>query len=74
MSNQTPEYLEHEVMVHRYLYYVEAQPIISDFEYDVIERQAREVLPETSPVHRVGSSLPSSYSQNVIKDALNRIN
>ncbi len=46
MSNQTPEYLEHEVMVHRYLYYVEAQPIISDFEYGVIERQSREVLPK----------------------------
>lgn len=65
--------LEHEVLVHRYLYYVEAQPILSDFSYDQLEREARAVLPETSPVHGVGSSLPSSYPESVIKDALSRI-
>ena len=61
-------------MVHRYLYYVECQPVISDYEYDMLERKVREVLPETSPVQGVGSSLPSSYSKEVIKDALDRIN
>jgi DNA ligase (NAD+) len=65
--------LEHEILVHRYLYYVEAQPVISDFEYDVLERKAREVLPETSPVQGVGSSLPSSYSETIKQDALSRI-
>lgn len=69
----TPDRYEHEVLVHRYLYYVEAQPIISDFEYDQLEREARAVLPETSPVHKVGSCLPSSYPEAVITDALSRI-
>lgn len=65
--------IEHEIMVHRYLYYVECQPVITDAEYDIIERKARSILPETSPVHKVGSSLPSSYSDEVKKDALKRI-
>lgn len=69
----TPEKLEHEVLVHRYLYYVEAAPIVSDFEYDSIERQARSVCPPESPVHGVGSSLPSSYPDNVRRDAMSRI-
>lgn len=49
------------VMVHRYLYYVLGEPVLSDHEYDHIERQARAVCPPDSPVHKVGSSLPSSY-------------
>lgn len=72
-SEVTPAQLEHEVLVHRYLYYIEAQPIISDFEYDILEREAREVLPESSPVQGVGSSLPWSYPEDVITDALSRI-
>ena len=70
----TPQQYEHEIMVHRYLYYVEAQPEISDYEYDKLERDAREVCDETSPVHGGGSSLPSSYSKEQINDALSRIN
>jgi hypothetical protein len=61
--------LEREVLIHRYLYYVESAPIIPDSEYDLIEREARKVLPETSPVHKVGSSLPSDYSDNIIYEA-----
>lgn len=59
--------LENLVLAHRYLYYVLGDPIISDFEYDILERSARENLPEESPVHSVGSSLKTSYSQTVIK-------
>lgn len=70
----SPDKLEHEVLVYRYLYYVESSSPISDFEYDSLEKQARAVLSESSPVHEVGSSLPSSYSSTVIKDALSRIN
>ena len=73
MNTIAPEQLEHEIMVHRYLYYVECQPVISDYEYDILERKAREVLPETSPVQGVGSSLPSSYTDKIIKDALKLI-
>lgn len=69
----TPEQLEHEVMVHRYLYYVVCETILTDSEYDNLERQARRVLPEASPVHGVGSSLPDSYSAEVIADAERRM-
>lgn len=69
----TPQQYEHEVLVHRYLYYVECVPVISDFEYDELEREARKVLPESNVVHQVGSSLPSSYPIGVIKDAVSRI-
>ena len=70
MTNDT---IEHEILVHRYLYYVEAAPIISDFAYDELERRARKLLPKDSVVHKIGSSLPSSYSQEVIRDAKRRM-
>lgn len=66
----TPADLEKLVLAHRYLYYVLAEPVISDFEYDELEDQARGVLPEHSPVHGVGSSLRSSYSEEVVKLAM----
>lgn len=59
--------IEDLVMANRYLYYVEAYPVLEDHIYDVIERQARVILPAESPVHGVGSSLPSSYSNDQIK-------
>jgi NAD-dependent DNA ligase len=65
--------LEKEVLIHRYCYYVLAEPLLPDAEYDKIERAARAALPETSPVHRVGSSLPSSYSDEVKQEAERRL-
>lgn len=57
--------LERLVLAHRYLYYVKATPILSDYDYDMLERRAEKVLPETSPVHDVGSDSPGSYSAEV---------
>lgn len=54
--------LETIVMAHRYLYYVESEPVIPDSVYDQLERQARELCAPESPVHGVGSSLPGSYT------------
>ncbi len=54
--------LELAVMAHRYLYYVLSTPVLSDSAYDRLEREARAALSDTSPVHGVGSSLPSSYT------------
>lgn len=59
---ETADRLEVEVMAHRYLYYVLAEPRLPDLVYDQLERKAREVCPTESPVHGVGSSLPSSYT------------
>lgn len=61
--------LELEVMAHRYLYYVLAEPRLPDLIYDELERNARAVCGELSPVHGVGSSLPSSYSEAQIARA-----
>ena len=49
-------------MAHRYLYYVLSESVLADAVYDQIEREARAICPPGSPVHGVGSSLPSSYS------------
>ena len=59
--------LEREVLAHRYLYYVLAEPAIPDAQYDIVEKRAREICPPESPVHGVGSSLPSSY-RGYVKD------
>lgn len=55
--------LETLIMAHRYLYYVGSDNVISDYEYDRLESKARQELPETSPVHGVGSSLSSDYTE-----------
>ncbi len=57
------------VMAHRYLYYVLGQPTISDYRYDKLEHIVRKNAPSSSPVHEVGSSLESSYTEDVIKIA-----
>lgn len=57
--------IEQQVLVHRFLYYVLDDPVISDFEYDRLECRARSILPLESPVHGVGSSLRSSYPAEI---------
>lgn len=57
--------IEDSILVHRYLYYVECSPIISDYEYDVIERDARNRLPPESPVHNIGSDMEDSYPEHI---------
>lgn len=61
--------LEDLTMAHRFLYYVECAPVLTDHEYDVIERKARAALPETSMVQKVGSSLESDYTDEQKKIA-----
>ena len=69
MIMKLPENLELEVMAHRYLYYVLAEPVLLDHQYDMLERRARESLPATSPVQGVGSCLPSSYTAEQVARA-----
>lgn len=54
------------VMAHRYLYYIENEPVISDMEYDALEREARKHCEEGHPLTKPGSSLKSSYSEDII--------
>jgi NAD-dependent DNA ligase len=70
--NKFLQKLEDEVMIHRYLYYIEYTPILQDYEFDMLERKARKELsafPE-SPVHGNGSELSDSYSPKVKELAL----
>lgn len=70
MSNPlTPHEAETLVMAHRYLYYVMSDSVLNDAVYDQLEREARAICPPESPVHGVGSSLPSSYSEDQKKKA-----
>jgi len=68
-----PKDLEHEVLVNRFIYYVLDDNIISDQAYDTLEREARAVCPKESPVHGIGSSLRTSYPQEVANDAMSRV-
>ncbi len=63
------EFAEKQVMAHRYLYYVLATPVLSDAVYDQIEREARQICDPESPVHNLGSSLPSSYTSEQVSYA-----
>ncbi len=62
--------IEKIVMAHRYLYYVKCEPILSDYAYDLLENQALRIVESNSPINSPGSSLESSYSQE-IKDLAN---
>lgn len=61
--------LERDVLIHRYLYYVLARPIMSDYDYDRLEKCACKVLPPESPAHQVGSDLASDYPPEIVAAA-----
>lgn len=61
--------LELDVMANRYLYYITCNPVLTDKEYDDIELEARRVCPPESSVHKLGSSLMSSYTKDQIAKA-----
>jgi NAD-dependent DNA ligase len=68
-NNKEQKELELQVMAHRYLYYVLSEPVLTDFEYDLVERKAREVCAENSPVQGVGSDLAGDYNKKHIAAA-----
>ena len=53
-------------MAHRYLYYVLCEPVISDWKYDFLEKDALSTCSEDHPLRKTGSSLRSSYSAEII--------
>jgi NAD-dependent DNA ligase len=62
--------LEIQVLAHRYLYYVLTRPVLSDYDYDLLERRAKRALPETSSVHSVGSERPEDYPKAAVEYAI----
>jgi NAD-dependent DNA ligase len=56
-----------QALVHRYLYYVLDNPVISDYDYDMLEKAARKLVNESHPINSPGSSLRQSYPDYIIK-------
>lgn len=52
-----------QIQFHRYRYYVMDDPMISDYEYDVLERRARDQYGDDAV--GIGSSLRSSYPESI---------
>lgn len=53
-------------LMHQYLYYCLAEQIISDTEYDILEKQAIEEADEDHPLAVYpGSSMPQHYSRRI---------
>lgn len=64
------ERLRKEINKHNHLYYVEAKPEISDFEFDAmlsdleaLEKKYPELLDRSSPTQRVGSDISKGFQQ-----------
>jgi len=51
-------------LAHRYLYYVLSDPVISDYDYDMLERS---LTPAEREALGVGSELAADYSTEVIE-------
>lgn len=58
--------LEDIVLGHRYLYHVLNTPVISDQEYDKLDKQAKLSYPVASPIYDMGSDLKESYTPRQI--------
>lgn len=58
---------EDALLAHRYLYYVLGTPVLSDREYDELEKEFLAGCPWESPIAYPGSSLESSYEERVIR-------
>lgn len=72
--------LEHQLSQCRYWYYVKAEPLMEDHEYDRVEKRLEKIYedyPSLRTNHsntlRVGSSLSNSYSDCVMVERLNTI-
>lgn len=58
--------MENILLEHRYRYYILGEPIISDYSYDMLEREYLKVAPEDSLIRLPGSDLKSSYPEHII--------
>jgi DNA ligase (NAD+) len=68
------EKLRKEITGHNYKYYVLSQPVISDFEYDILlneletlEKKFPELITQDSPSRKVGSDITREFEQYVHK-------
>ncbi len=64
------EISERILLAHRYLYYVLGRPVISDFEYDKLEREHLKKFPDSVAMNQPGSDKAEHYSAEVQRLAL----
>ena len=57
--------IELKTLAYRYLYYVKNISLISDYEYDILEKEAIKIVDEDSMLLEPGSDLESSYSEEI---------
>lgn len=53
--------IEDQCLVHRLLYYVHSRPVLTDHEYDMLERDATAQASDSHAIQRPGSDLLASY-------------
>jgi len=58
---------EDVIMRHRYLYYVENAPVLSDQEYDSLETEVKAQWSISVASHDVGSSNPADYPLYIVE-------
>ncbi len=60
--------LADQCLVHRYLYYVESRPIISDWDYSQMEAGVfrDEALPPDHPMQFPGSERAEDYPEHIV--------
>lgn len=69
METDAQKELELEVLAHRYLYFILNVPVISDFQFDLLQMEAQAVLPKGSPVYQMASVLSSNYPTDAVSRA-----
>lgn len=58
---------ELEVLEHRFLYYVKGRPVLSDWDYDILEKKYLKMFPNSSVLNSVGSDSASSYPKEIVE-------
>ncbi len=56
---------ENEILYHRYLYYVKCDPILSDYEYDRLEKKYLDKYPESDILKSVSSDREEDYPKHI---------
>ena len=63
--------IEIKCLAYRYLYYVKGVSLISDYNYDLLEKEALNNVSIDSMLNQPGSDLETSYSDEVKQYATN---
>lgn len=56
---------EDEILYHRFLYYVKSAPILSDYQYDKLEKKYLDLFPDSNILNSVGSDRIEDYPEYI---------